>query len=406
MSRPRFDTEVDGVFGYLPATPATWSYSSLKEIEACPRRWSRARSTYPGIWDRSGYPPSPSPAALFGSTVHAVVGRLTQVLRDARARTGDDITVVQVLSDLGGWRAIVDDELSRQLQALVGNPRVSGDSLTRIEADLRFRWADIADQAKVFLAHIQQGPATPPRTLTTTGQSEGERHPLGPGAFAEVEIRVTELRVGGQLDFLRIAEADVEITDFKTGAAQAEHEDQVRLYALLWYLDERANPKRRPATKLTLRYRNEVRTVAPPARAELETLAAATAVRVLAADEVAADVEPPAHPSETTCQFCPVKHLCAPYWTAIPVDVNAWSPDGWYDVEVRVLRAQGARSWLVQPECEPRPEVLLRTVNANLPFPTGKRVRLLGVRRTLDPDDPARLVISMVNTSEWYELRS
>lgn len=397
---------MDGLFGHLPATPATWSYSSLKEIEACPRRWSRARATYPGLWDRSGYPPSPSPAAIFGSTVHAVVERLTQVLRDSRATAGAHKSVAQVLSDLGGWRAIVDDELSRQLKALVGNPRVSDDSLTRIEADLRFRWPDIADQAKVFLAHVQQGPATLPRTLSTTGQSEGERHPLGPGVFAEVEIRATELRVGGQLDLLRIAEAEVEITDFKTGAAQAEHEDQVRLYALLWYLDQTTNPKRHPATKLTLAYRNEVRTVTPPSAAELETQAAATAVRVLAADEVAGDVEPPAHPSETTCQFCPVKHLCAPYWSAVPPDVNAWSPDGWYDVEVRVLGAHGTRSWLVQPESEPRTDILLRTVNANMPLPTGKRVRLLGVRRTLDPDDPARLVISMVNTSEWYALRS
>jgi CRISPR/Cas system-associated exonuclease Cas4 (RecB family) len=404
LSGPRFDTEVDGVFGYLPATPASWSYSSLKEIEACPRRWSRTRATYPGIWDRSGYPPAPSRTALFGSTVHAVVERLTQVLRDSRATTRDDKTVVQVLSDLGGWRAIVDDELSRQLQALVGNPRVSDDSLTRIEADLRFRWADIADQAKVFLAHVQRAPATPPRTLATTGQSEGERHPLGPGVFAEVEVRATQLRIGGQLDLLRIDEADVEITDFKTGAAKVEHEDQVRLYALLWYLDQTTNPKRRVATRLTLAYRNEVRTVPPPSAAELQAQAAETAVRVLAADEVAGDVEPPAHPSENTCQFCQVKHLCAPYWSVVPPDVNAWSPDGWYDVEVRILGAHGTRSWLVQPESEPRTEILLRTVNANMPFRTGKRVRLLGVRRTLDPDDPARLVISMVNTSEWYAL--
>ena len=36
----------------------------------------------------------------------------------------------------------------------------------------------------------------------------------------------------------------------------------------------------------------------------------------------------------------------------------------------------------------------------------GRPVRLLGVRRSQDPDDPDRLVISMVGTSEWYPLGS
>ena len=58
----------------------------------------------------------------------------------------------------------------------------------------------------------------------------------------------------------------------------------------------------------------------------------------------------------------------------------------------------------------PRPaasaEVLVRTVETNVPFPQGARVRLLGVRRTIDPDKEDRLVISMVSTSEWYAVSS
>jgi hypothetical protein len=128
----------------------------------------------------------------------------------------------------------------------------------------------------------------------------------------------------------------------------------------------------------------------------------ATAVRVTAADTVTKNTAPIARPSQENCGFCQVKHVCDAYWQAVPPAIVEASIEEWFDFEGLVLGPHGARSWYVETITEPAAQVLVRTVETNLDFPAGKRVRLLGVRRTKDPDDESRLVVSMVRTSEWY----
>src|SRR2546430_2535646 len=40
-----------------PSPPTEMSVSTLRELEACPRRWALSSARYPEIWDRVGYPP-------------------------------------------------------------------------------------------------------------------------------------------------------------------------------------------------------------------------------------------------------------------------------------------------------------------------------------------------------------
>ena len=67
MTDPRtFDPGISGSVAVLPDAPALWSYSSLKAVETCPRRYVLSRATYTDLRDRSGI-------------VHQVTAILSQV---------------------------------------------------------------------------------------------------------------------------------------------------------------------------------------------------------------------------------------------------------------------------------------------------------------------------------------
>lgn len=404
----RFETDVSGIWGYWPATPDLWSYSSLKEIDACALRWMLSRGEYPELWSRRGYPSLPVAAALFGNVVHGIIELLANELAAADVSSPNAADVVGVLASFGGWRGIVRDAIERELARFEGNPRVSSERHERVRAELLRRAPDAADQVKAFL-----GRGSLPTRKNVTGQGgtgSGEapkqRTPAGPGVHPEREVVSEALRLTGRIDLLSIDDQEVTLTDFKTGNEDEGHDEQLRLYALLWHLDRATNPTGRPASQLRVAYPSHERSVSAPTDVELGRLESVTAARIAAADAVTKGSSPSASPSAETCQFCQVKHLCDSYWPALPPTVTEVSSEDWFDFEGRVLRSQGSRSWYLETSDSPPREVLVRTVETNVAFPTGYRVRLTGVRRTIDPDTEDRLVISMVQTSEWYPVLS
>lgn len=408
--RTRFETKVAGVWGLWPQPPPRWSYSSLKAVEACPCQWMLSRADYPDIWDRHGYPALPVVPAIFGNVVHGAVERLARELYAAGVTSPETSDVVGILGSLGGWRTIVLDAIERELARLGGNPRVSAERVDRLRTELIRRAPEAADQVKVFLGR-GAFPAFPEfDTKATEGTSAGgvpvPRGPVGLGAHAGLELVAEALRLSGRIDLLVVDDAEVGIVDFKTGAESDDHRDQVRLYALLWYLDAQVNPDRRLATDLRVLYPASEQVVETPDRAQLQSLEDATSTRVQSADSVTEQPPPTANPTEENCRYCSVRQLCDVYWSALPPAVAAVSTEQWFDFEGRILRQNGSKSWFAQSVGEPSAEVLVRTVESDVAFQVGRRVRLLGVRRSQDPDDPDRLVISMVGTSEWYPLRS
>lgn len=407
-NRARFETEVQGVWGLWPTTPTMWSYSSLKEIESCPLRWMLSHADYPDIWGRHGYPPLPVVAAIFGNVVHGAAELLAKELNASgitSPRVGD---VVGVLSSLGGWRTIVLNVIERELIRLDDNPRVTPERANRLRDKLVQRAPEAADQVKAFLGRgALPTVATSNKHPTTVEPSiTHRRYSAGLGAHVEREITAEELRLTGRIDLLTIDDSNVIVTDFKTGMEDEAHDDQLRLYALLWHLDSQTNPKARHVTRLRVAYPSRERVVDIPGADELKELQATTAARVQAADAVTRNPPPAAIPSKEKCRYCPVKHLCAAYWSAVPPAVMEVSTEEWFDFEGRVLRPNGSRSWFLETLAKPTAKVLVRTAEKEVAFPVGKRVRLLGVRRSQDLDAPERLVISMVATSEWYPLSS
>lgn len=404
----RFETDVPGVWGYWPTTPDLWSYSSLKEMEACPLRWMLSRADYPDIWEHRGYPPLPIPAAIFGNVVHSVVEQLTKALGAAGITSPSAGDVVGVLGSLGGWRGIVLGAIEHELARLDDNPRVSAERVDRVRSELIRRAPEAADQVKAFLGH---GVLPAAKETEPTGKSQApnipkRRMPARPGVHAERTVTVESLRMTGTIDRLVVDETGVTVTDFKTGSEDEAHDHQLRMYALLWHLDEQTNPDGRPATQLRVTYRSHERFVAAPDATQLRSLEAATVAQVAAADQITASPPPIATPGDEICQYCHVKHLCDAYWPALPPAVSEVSTDEWFDFEGSVLRTNGSRSWFLATVAQPATEVLVRTVETHVPFPIGQRVRLLGVRRSQDPDKPERIVVSMTATSEWYPVAS
>ena len=83
LSEPRiYDTGVEHGQAILPGPPAMWSYSSLKEVESCPRRYVLSRADYPDLWDNHGYPRLPNPAAIKGDVVHGSLEIIVKALED------------------------------------------------------------------------------------------------------------------------------------------------------------------------------------------------------------------------------------------------------------------------------------------------------------------------------------
>lgn len=363
-----------------------------------------SRATYPDVWDRRGYPQQPVAAGVFGNVVHGVVECLAEALADAGIESASPGAVIGVIGAQGGWRGIVLKEIDHQLARFDDNPRVSRERIDRLREELVRRAPQAADQVKTFLG---RGALPAGRSTAASGESSGQvpkRLPVTSGTHSEREVCAEDLRLTGRIDLLVVDDTDVAVVDFKTGDEDPGHADQVRLYALLWHLDDQTNPDSRSATKLELAYPSHIRSVEPPDSAALAALQAAIVERIAAADEVTTVTAPSATPSVEGCQFCQVKHLCDTYWPRIPPKVSEATTEDWFDFEGRVLRPQGSRSWFL--ETDDATQVLVRTVETNVPFPAGDKVRLLGVRRTIDPDKDTRLVIAMVSTSEWYAVSS
>jgi hypothetical protein len=79
------------------------------------------------------------------------------------------------------------------------------------------------------------------------------------------------------------------------------------------------------------------------------------------------------------------------------------SEGSWFDLEGSVVAEHGVKSWDVR-ESHTGANVLVRTPAPSVTLPIGETVRILGVRRTVDPDDESALIASLTSTSEIYHL--
>lgn len=406
-SRISFATGVEASEAVLPLRPAYWSYSSLKEMEACPRRWMLSRAEYPKLWGRRGYPQLPVAAALFGDVVHAALDTVLRKLVAVGCTSPRSAEAAQVLRSLGGITAVVEAALRDRLAMLEGNPRLDDDRMKRISVELGDRVPHARAQVQAYLSRTAL-PATPQAAGPKADPGAGVggpafgRGPAGLGAHPETPLAAEALRMMGRVDLLTVTQDRVSITDYKTGVEDPSHVDQLRLYALLWDLDRVVNPSRRPATELTVAYPSREVTVSAPGEAQLRDLEETARQRIAAAERELVASVPQALPSEQKCSLCQVRQLCGAYWEQAP-EAHTFSAGTWFDYQGVVGPQNGARSWWLLSERTGQKAMLLRTAATRRPLLPGRRIRVLNLLLDADPEVEAP-VATLTATSEVFVL--
>lgn len=402
LIEPRvYETGVVSGRALLHGAPAMWSYSSLKDVEACPRRYALSRADYPDLWRQHGYPRLPVPAAIRGDVVHGALEIIMKALAQAGCTSTRSAEAVAVLRELGGYTKVAEIVLAKQLARFAGNPRISTDRRAQITRQLTDWVPHAREQIQNYLNRTELHPSTG----TGRGAPPSDpavRHSARSGDHPEKELVAESLRLQGRIDLLSVDADGVKITDFKTGGEDPAHQDQLKLYALLWSEDSLVNPEGLAVTALVAAYPSHDVAYAAPTKDQVVRLRAEVQGRIEAADN-AANADLPVARVGDHCGRCSVRGLCNTYW-ADGTAVTAQVPEGtWYDLAGTVVRAHGAKSFALK-EARTNSEVLVRTPTPSYPIPIGRDIRILGARRTVDPDEKEALIATLASLSEVLEL--
>lgn len=400
VGRRIYGTGVASSRAVLPEPPAKWSYSALKDVETCPRRYVLSRADYPDVWDQHGYPRTPVPAAIKGDVVHGSLETIVLAMVRAGCLSTRSSEAVTVLRELGGYTAVAERVLDTRLSHFDGNPRIDADRREQLARSLRDWIPSAREQIQTYLNRMElTGSATPASASATKASAIApSRSSVGPGDHPEQELVAEDLRLMGRVDLLQVAPEGAIITDFKTGQEDVAHHDQLRLYALLWRADTAVNPRSLPVTALVAAYPSHEVPVPVPDNGELDQLANEIRARVMAADAAAVADIPEAIVGEQ-CAQCSVRMLCDAYWERGAPQIEDVVDGAWFDLQGTVVREHGVKSWVIRDSRAGR-EVLVRTPKPSVTLPAGKTVRILGVRRTVDADNEDALIASLTTASE------
>lgn len=403
----RYLTGIESSDAILPEPPRLWSYSSLRDAGACPRRYVLSRATYPDLWPGSGYPRRPSAAALYGDVVHGALEKIVKALTADGCDSPRSAGAVGALRRLGGYTAVIEAVTEDRLNELDdGNPRVSADLQHRIARDLRERIPDARAQVQTYVSKSALGPTQGRASGAGTGGAAGDgRAALPPGAHPEVRLVALDLRLAGRVDLLRLDEGGASITDYKTGAEDPGHRSQLETYALLWDLDRDANPCKLPVTGLTASYPGRDVTFPPPDDESMRAIEESLAARITEADTELAAPSPRAVPTAENCGTCEVRQLCNEYWENVAPDPSGLADQERFDCQGTVLAANGPRGWWVRREPGSGPDMLIQASRNGPGLTAGDRVRILGLRAALDPDSDTTVAM-MSSATEVFKLTS
>ncbi|HEY1694664.1 MAG TPA: PD-(D/E)XK nuclease family protein [Polyangiaceae bacterium] len=385
------------------------SVSTHAEIDECPRRWALSAAEYPDIWSGHGYPPRLQVAALAGSVVHLALEVIAKQLARSGVRSLSDPRAPQVLKDLGGYTRVVEDCVDRILKRFSSNPR----ALPVMEYAQR----TLGGQVPMFRARVQSMlsrlrlyKGAPPGSAVSRAKivAPPPRSPLGSGTYPEVEVRARSIGWKGKLDLLILRDDANEITDFKTGAADEAHRFQIRVYAVLWRLDEELNPSGSIVDRLVLAYENLDIEVEPPSAQELDDLGRDLRERRRTADAAVAARPPIARPNAETCRYCSVRQLCDAYWAK---PTQSLSDDGRFgDVELEITGRHGPTSWdavVVRARDLPAKTSALLRLRQPTQLRPRAHLRVLDAAFARDPEDGAAPVIVTLGAfSEAYLVES
>ena len=248
--------------------------------------------------------------------------------------------------------------------------------------------------------------------MHTEASGSGEPRPLGHGSHPEVMLRAQTMRWSGRADLLTCAPGATEIVDYKTGAPDDSHVEQLRIYALLWFRDRQVNPAARIASRLVVAYPVEDVVVEAPSEEELSSLEAELVTRTEAVRAHLGRRPPEARPAEALCATCPVRQLCGEYWALLgQVELLAAAKSTaeplWGDLEMVVDARNGPRSWWASVASGASRgqsnRVMLRTATESPPFGPDTSIRVVNgaIIRDEEVDVP---IVTLTAYSEVFVL--
>lgn len=388
-----------------PTPPAEMSVSMYAEIEECPRRWALSAAEYPELWNGRGYPPKLQVAALAGSVVHLALETITKPLMRAGVPQLSDPCAPQVLRELGGYTRVVEECVERILNRYVDNPR-AGVMMEYAQRILRGQVPTLRACVQSMLSRLRLPNNAPSAPVASATKSSGQspRLPLQNGIYSEVEVRAKSIGWKGKVDLLVLGDEACEITDFKTGSINEAHKSQVRVYAVMWRLDDELNPSGRLVDRLLLTYESQDIDVPPPSELEIDELSRQLLARRQAAEAALAAHPPAANPNTEACRYCGVRQLCDAYWTSASLVA---SEDGRFgDIELKITGRHGPTSWdafVVRARDLPARTPALLRLQQHDNFKEGTRVRVLDGALARDPEvDDAPAIVTLGVLSEAY----
>src|SRR5205085_3310082 len=219
-------------------------------------------------------------------------------------------------------------------------------------------------------------------------------------------------------DALTLSDASCELVDYKTGIPKPEHEEQIRLYSLLWARDAQLNPTGRTVDRLTLAYPTIDIAVEPPTGSQLDILEEEIISRTKIALGLTQQTPPPAVPNINNCGYCAVRQLCDDYWTQQVQQILAQEAlrelpamvEHLVDLEVDNLEQQTLLSWsAVVLLCRVLPahtQVLIR-LSESTPllqniFSKGTKIRILDALLIDQPEDVTIISVHLTKMSEAF----
>ena len=242
-----------GLKGAWPTAPQYWSFSSLSEATACPRRYALRRATYASLRHGSGYPDLITEASIVGTAIHEGIETTLRAMRDSGCTSPADEGAVETLRDLGGYTAIATTATQRILRDLEDNSRMQP-HLERLAEKLGRRAPEMRRAIQTLISRMSVIPNAGRPAPVGQASVAGNRAPISPGVYPEVSLLAKRERFTGRVDLLTRQGDEIEILDFKTGKPGQHHVEQVTLYGFLWMFDSVANPNQLPVTTLIIAY--------------------------------------------------------------------------------------------------------------------------------------------------------
>lgn len=293
-------------------SPRLFSYSLLSKVERCPLSWQLANSE----WGALGrFPLRRVPQAVEGEIVHAALDVLWKALARAGLPPIGSSVFRTVIADLA-LESFVEDERRQQVELLERHPRPF--DLGRVAStQLLFNRVIRLFRSDYGRMHEDTTPrskepaprqgAPGPASRTDANLAAALAHH---GALAEVTIRDEDLMFQGVLDLVTQSGDGFEIVDYKTGAPNANHREQVLYYAVLWMRRTQSVPAR-----VSLRYPNESWSQ-ETSRDELRAVESRLRTRVAAAHTTLSEAGAAKAVLSEQCRWCDVRAWCDTYWKA------------------------------------------------------------------------------------------